>query len=179
MLKSLREGFRHYADFRGRSTRAMFWNFVVATHLVIWLCMLPALVEFMKFYHFLLQDVRFVSLFLDSKTLALAYDTSMVECVVKELGEEYFAGGVAELWPVLLGLVLGCVAALAVAVPTLAVTVRRLRDAGKSPWWVLPPVLTMVPLPVVCHLASVLSLVTLVFCCLRSKEELPPLPPEN
>ncbi len=174
MCKALINGFRHYTDFRGCASRAEFWNFIIATHLLVLLCMLPAFVEFMKFYNFLLHDVRFI----DELALVLgepaAFRQEAFGAVVKDLAEEYFAGGGESYWLELGGMLLGTLLMLVVFVPTVSVTVRRLRDAGQSPWWVLAPIFSW--LPYVGTLAAVLSLVTLVFCCMGSRGQLPAVP---
>lgn len=122
MIKALKEGFLHYVDFSGRSTRAMFWNFVVGTHLLILLCMLPAMLEFFRFYDFLLHDTRFIDTVFGGGMIA----SDAVMAVVQELGQEYSAVH-GPFYSELAGMVLGTVLALAVLIPTVAITVRRLR----------------------------------------------------
>lgn len=172
MFRALLNGFRNFADFRGRTARAEFWNFVVATHLVIMLLMLPAFVDFMKFWHFMLEDVRFLDVL--AGVLVGDVGAEALEPIATELVTEYYSEGLPMLTVV--GAVLSCVVALLVLVPTISMTMRRLRDAGQSPWWVLPPVLSMLPLPFVVSVAQMLSLVTLVFCCFSSRTELPEVP---
>ena len=172
MIKALKEGFLHYADFSGRATRAMFWNFVVGTHLLILLCMLPAMLEFFRFYDFLLHDTRFIDLILGDGMIAP--DAIMV--VVQELGQEYAAAH-GPFYPELTCVVLGAVLALVVLLPTVSITVRRLRDAGCSVMWVWPPVISLLPIPYISTLAVLLSLVTLVMCCMPTRELLPDVPP--
>lgn len=176
MIKALKEGFLHYADFNGRTTRAGFWNFVVGTHMLILLCMLPALLEFFRFYDFLLHDVRFVELIFGGGMVAPELlDVGAVGSVVKELAEEYMAAH-GPFYSELVGMALGGGLALVVVLPTVAITVRRLRDAGCGVMWVLPPVLSLLPIPYVGTLAMLLSLVTFVMCCLPTREQLPAVP---
>ena len=172
MIKALKEGFLHYADFSGRATRAMFWNFVVGTHLLILLCLLPAMWEFFRFYDFLLHDTRFIDRILGDGMIA----PDSIMSVVQELGQEYAAAH-GPFYPELLGMVLGAVLALAVLLPTVSITVRRLRDAGCSVMWVWPPVISLLPIPYISTLAVLLSLVTLVMCCMPTREQLPAVPP--
>ncbi len=172
MIKALKEGFLHYVDFSGRSTRAMFWNFVVGTHLLILLCMLPAMLEFFRFYDFLLHDTRFIDTIFGGGMVA----SDTVMAVVQELGQEYAAVH-GPFYLELAGMVLGTVLALAVLIPTVAITVRRLRDAGYSVMWVWPPVISLLPVPYISTLAVLLSLVTLVMCCMPTREQLPAVPP--
>lgn len=177
MIKALKEGFLHYADFSGRTARAGFWNFVVGTHLLILLCMLPALLEFFRFYDFLLHDVRFAELiFGGGMVTPESLDVEAMGSVLQELAGEYMAAH-GPFNAELVGMVLGGVLALVVLLPTVAITVRRLRDAGCSVMWVLPPVLSLLPVPYVSTLAMLLSLVTLVMCCLPTREQLPAVPP--
>lgn len=179
MFSALADGFRHYADFRGRTARAGFWNFVVATHLLVLLCLLPAIVEFMKFYDFMLHDTRFLDVLIPMLSDLTVLDTAALENVALELGGEYMAGGAEQFMLPLVGMVMGSVVALVVLVPTIAITVRRLRDAGQNPWWVLPPLVSFLPLPFVGSLATMLSLVTLVLCCMPTREQLPAVPGGN
>lgn len=172
MIKALKEGFLHYADFSGRTTRAMFWNFVVGTHLLIMLCMLPAMLEFFRFYDFLLHDVRFLDRILGDGVI----DPDAIMAVAQELGLEY-AVEHGPFYTELVGMVLGAVLALAVLLPTVAITVRRLRDAGCSVMWVWPPVLSVLPIPYLSTLSLLLSVVTLVMCCMPTREQLPAVPP--
>lgn len=172
MIKALKEGFLHYADFSGRATRALFWNFVIGTHLLILLCMLPAMLEFFRFYDFLLHDTRFIDLILGDGMIA----SDAVMAVVQELGQEYAAAH-GPFYLELAGMVLGAVLALVVLLPTIAITVRRLRDAGCSVMWVWPPVLSLLPIPYLSTLALLLSAVTLVMCCMPTREQLPDVPP--
>lgn len=175
MIKALTDGFRRYADFSGRTTRAYFWNFVVATHLLIILCALPAIVEFMKFWRFALEDVRLMDTILQANTSAETQEAMVT--VLTELATEYFANGLPMV--AIGGLVLSGILAIVCLLPTISITVRRLRDAGVSPWWVLPPVCCVVPVPLLATLAQILCLVTLVLCSLPTRNELPAVPPQN
>lgn len=183
IFKSLGEGFRCYACFRGRMARANYWNFVISTHLLIFLLLLPAFVEFMRFYRFMLEDVRMLDLLaavLDSLTTSanlsfVDFEESALQ-LVKELGEEYLAAGNRDLTWAIGGLVAASVMGLVILLPTISATVRRLRDAGRSVWWVLPPLLAVLPIPFVGTVMQLLALVTLVMCCMGSKPELPNIP---
>jgi len=76
-------------DFRGRTGRAGFWNFVIATHLVIILLMVPAYVEFLHFFRFAMEDVR-----VQDMMVQVAEQTAPVESllpVMNELADEYLA----------------------------------------------------------------------------------------
>ena len=182
MIQALKHGFVHYADFRGRSSRAEFWGFIVTTHLLVLLCLMPAFLEFLKFYNFMLHDVRFLDVFMpilsDTGGLGLSESDKMeLATVVHELAEEFFAGGFSQLAPTVAGAVMGSLLALVILLPTLSIMVRRLRDAAYSPWWVLPPVCCLLPIPFVGTIASLLSLATFVLCCMPSREPLLPVPP--
>lgn len=175
MIKALIDGFRRYVDFRGRTGRAGFWNFVIATHLVIILLMVPAYVEFLRFFRFALEDVRMQELMVQ-----VAEQTAPAESLLpmmNERVEEYLAHAGNLLLP-MVGLLLSAVLALVCLVPTVAVTVRRLRDAGQSVWWVLAPIGSMLPVPFLSTCCIVLSLVVLVLCCMptRVAPALPEIP---
>ncbi len=183
IFKSLGEGFRGYACFRGRMARANYWNFVISTHLLILLLLLPAFVEFMKFYRFMLEDVRVLDLLatvLDSLTTRANLSSVDLEesalRLVKELGEEYLAAGNRDFTWAIVGLVAASVMGLVILLPTISATVRRLRDAGQSVWWILPPLLVVLPIPFVGTVTQLLTLVTLGMCCMASKPELPGIP---
>ncbi len=183
MLHALIDGFRRYADFRGRTSRSGFWNFIVATHLLVLLCMLPALVEFLRFYRFILQDERLLEWVMSNMQPEASLATQLPDptvpvTVVSELSEEYLVLH-GPFYLELMFMVLGAVLAVVCLLPSLAVTVRRLRDAGQSVWWVLPPVVCLLPVPVLPCIAAVLCLVTLVLCCLPGRAPLPPLPGNN
>ncbi len=176
IFTSLAEGFRGYACFHGRMARASFWNFVISTHLLIFLLLLPAFVEFMKFYRFMLEDSRVLDLLTARVNPALIDLEEYLARTVLELGEEYLAAGNHDFtWPIV-GLVAACVVGVVVLLPTISATVRRLRDAGQSVWWVLPPLMAVLPIPFVGMVAQLLTLVTLGMCCMASKPELPDIP---
>lgn len=162
-------------DFRGRTSRAGFWNFVVVTHLVIILLMVPAYVEFLSFFRFAMEDVR-----VQDMMVQVAEQTAPVENlipVMSELSEEYMAHAGSLLLP-MGGMVLSVLLALVCLVPTIAITVRRLRDAGQSVWWVLAPIGALLPVPFLSTCCMMLSLAVLVLCCLPTRAEtaLPEIP---
>jgi uncharacterized membrane protein YhaH (DUF805 family) len=66
----------------------------------------------------------------------------------------FLAFGAADIAGGLFGLPLASVAAALLAVPVAAATVRRLRDAGRSPWW---PLVLLVPLVGPFALAALLA----------------------
>lgn len=176
VFKALAEGFRGYVCFRGRMTRASFWNFVITTHLLIFLLLLPAFVEFMKFYRFMLEDSRILDLLTARVNPASIDLEEYLVQIVQELGAEYLAAENHDFtWPIV-GLVAACVMGVVVLLPTISATVRRLRDAGQSVWWVLAPLAALLPVPFVGVVAQLLTLVTLALCCMASKPELPDIP---
>ena len=161
-------GFRHYADFSGRDARGLYWEFIVGTHAVLVLLALPAYVALLMalpdflcelLSTFTPEEVEDVFFMLRNEEFSLFISSYFSEFLAGNLCATgcLFAAGV---W------------ALIIMLPTVAATVRRLRDAGQSPWWVLPPCFSLVPL--LGSVASVLSVVTLVFCCFRSAP--PPVP---
>lgn len=60
------------------------------------------------------------------------------------------------------GMILRIIWGLGVLVPSLAVTVRRLRDAGRDPWCVLLPLIPIVGV-----------IILLIFCAQASKADAP------
>lgn len=153
---SLIHGYRHYADFTGRDTRRQFWGFILASILIGILLTLPILFSIghliaATFHAAIQQNVR---------------PEAPPIPVSEEIVRMIFHKGVVIIIFAILNILWG----LANIVPLIATTVRRLRDAGYSPWWVLPPIFTFSPLlPLTGSLSgwvSLLSLVTLVLCCL-------------
>lgn len=162
MINGLLHGFRHYFDFSGRDSRSLFWGFIISTQLITIVPLaLPVVIAFMFemceplqsfFSNMSLLDCDeladyasefFGAYFADSRMLRYVYVYSL---------------GAATLWWVL------------IFIPTIAATVRRLRDAGQSPWWALS--LFLCHVPAVSRLACVLSVVTLILCCFNSCDSL-------
>ena len=178
-MNNLLHGFRHYVDFRGCDTRSQFWGFVIATHLVGIILLIPFLTSFMECYRAMLQDpmiqntlMGMIELAADQEEFARVMQDELMPQVEQFLETYYanFAGGhPLAFW----GLVLGLIWAVAILLPTAAATVRRLRDAGQSPLWVLGPVAMLLPIAVVSHVGMLVSIVTLVFCCLGSARQEP------
>lgn len=169
MKHGLLHGFRHYADFSGRDSRRVFWNFIIATHLVFILLLLPGIAALLAFWRTLLEDEFIVqtlayALMGDMQCLFEAEVLAAVQDVASEFwGDPWGDHPAACLFSLLAGLW-----ALAIIVPSLSATARRLRDAGYSPWWA-----AVFPLSAVCPLmlGVVLSVVGLVLCCLPGAPE--------
>lgn len=163
-------GFRHYADFTGRDSRSRYWVFITSTQLVLVLLAMPAFVAFAGDLRELLQD------FLLGQCVGMGPEELLNMEVMRPLVEdyfgEYFSAFGAEHSVATYFLLADVAWALLITIPTIAATVRRLRDAGQSLWWVLPPCLSFVPYIGV--FATMLSIVTLALCCFGSA--LPPLP---
>lgn len=133
MFRGLIEGFRHYADFRGCSTRAQATSFLVGSHLIVVLLLLPAIVELLQFWRFAVEDVRFYDMLQVHPTFAL--HTEAIGPVLKELWGEYCSGN---CYPGLMwgSLVSACVFSLVLVVPTISIIVRWRNSAAVS----LPPI---------------------------------------
>ena len=176
-MSSLCHGFRHYIDFSGRDNRALFWGFIISTHVIFCLLLIPV---FICFPLACFSLIRFLLECVGSAAGAGAASPSLTTP---------FAG-LSSMYPNLIACGASVLVAylwlLAIVVPTISATVRRLRDAGQSPWWVLPPCLVLAPsaplLGSIGWLALPLCCVTFVLCCLPSKPvtadkgSLPPLP---
>lgn len=158
-MSSLLHGFRHYATFTGRDTRATYWGFIVSTHLIFILLLLPCIYTFMSCVEEFLNQPGVVPLLL---TAAEGNAAAMDELL--DQSREFAAA--QRPYP-LLTLVATAAAVLwgfAIILPTISATMRRLRDAGQSPWWAIPPLLSFMPL--LGGFCTLLSLVTLVLCLL-------------
>lgn len=167
-MNSVFHGFRHYADFGGRDTRSAYWSFIICTHLISILLLLPfcytvisAVWEFMTQPE-ILQLIRSAGEGNSAATdeiIQAATDFSVQRPAPLFVIITFW---VAFLWGVV------------IILPTICATVRRLRDAGYSPWWAAAPWLVWVPaLGLLCAL---LSLVTLVLCLLPTAQLQTPEP---
>lgn len=159
-MKGFIHGFRHYIDFAGRDSRSLFWGFIIGTHLVFLLLLIPLLVFLVRF----VLGMQHALLLPDGPKTCPAELAELVRGCSQQ-------GGVTAL--LCLCAALGWL--LVILLPTVAATVRRLRDAGQSPWWVLPPVLSCLPIASFLGLWPLLfSLVTLVLTCLPTRPAIPP-----
>ncbi len=178
-MNNLLHGFRHYVDFRGRDTRSQFWGFVITTHLVEIILFIPFLTSLMECYKAMLQDLTIQSTLMEMVDLVadqgeftrVMQDELMPQ--VEQFLETYYANFAGEYPLAFWALVLGIVWAVVILLPTAAATVRRLRDAGQSPLWVLGPVAMLLPSAIVSPVGMLVSIVTLVFCCLSSARREP------
>lgn len=186
MLQAFREGFGRYACFSGRTSRRPFWIFVSVTQLVLALVALPLLVLGFEALLYLSDELTYLLMggmgagatpeqVLELWDASRGMTEDLLDCTWGYMGD---------LWmeqPALYASSAGVfvVLALVLACPTLAICVRRLRDAGRSPWWVLAFVAACLPLPGVMELGFLISLYVLRLCALPSVSDpqLPKLPP--
>lgn len=176
-MKSLLQGFRQYADFSGTTPRRSFWEFVSVSQLILIILLIPAFCFFSEFYHEVINDPRVQALILDI--------VQTQEILYQEL-----AGLVAEIWQSFAGDILtthtttlictgGAIAwGAIICIPTLAITARRLQDAGHSRWWICPIILLCIPLPIIADIGFIGSIITLIYCSQESRgqDSLPPIP---
>lgn len=128
--------FKRYADFEGRSRRMEFWMFQLLNLIVALVFAGPFFFSFM------------------GASMAAAGNPA----AEAQLAENIFAGG---LGLSTIGLGLYAIYALAVIIPSIAVTVRRFHDRDMSGWWYLG--LTLAGLiPFVGFLGSIAMLVFMV-----------------
>lgn len=181
MIQSLREGFGRYADFSGRTQRRPFWYFITLTQLVLLAVGLPLLLIVFRSLLFLSDDLGVTLMGAVGRGATpeeLVRDWVHPQDLLSDTW--YYAG---QLWMEQPGLYLmsavltGAVAVL-ICCPSLAVTARRLRDAGRSPWWASAFVMACLPLPGILELGCLLSLYTLRLCALPTQPQktLPPVP---
>ncbi len=181
-MKAIINGFRQYAYFSGTTNRRDFWEFIILTHIITVLLLLPAWWLFLQLFSEIINDPRILDLlFATTQTTPdEAYNiicneltTALADiCIpfVQHAPTDYplilICTAIALLW----GLIL--------IVPTLAIIARRLADAGHSRWWVLPPGALCIPLPIVADIALIGSIVTFILCCQASRHntELPRVP---
>lgn len=181
MFAAVIHAFRHYADFSSRDPRALYWKFISISHLILIALAFPMFLVLLEFTENLLYAVL-------CEIPPELFQNQQINQVIQELPnldlEQIFASEFEyythpwEHFPVAMGLfVAACVWGLSILLPTISATVRRLRDAGQSPLWVIPPCLCLIPLLSVQLIAVSLSLVTLVFCLLDSQDRATIPPP--
>lgn len=173
-MKALLHGFRHYADFSGRDSRSVFWGFIVLTHMIFMLLLLPGIWVLMKFWRALLADdyiVQTIALeVIENGRAESLFDADML-AAVQEVAQGFFANVWQEYMVPCLFTLLAGLWLLIILLPTVSASARRMRDAGINPWWVLTlPLSQLVP----GDLGIILGLVWLVLCCLPSKAETRP-----
>jgi len=167
---------RHYADFKGRCSRKPFWMFVVTTHICLMLLFTPLLMAATGVYCNLLIGHPDFNTFAES--LALQDDFTQVHAeilcdmfcdIAQEGAELLLAEHLASVVCAGIGVLLG----LFLFVPSLSITVRRMRDAAQSPWWVYLSLMSFLPLPIASQLGALFSIVVFILCWLPSKPAAP------
>ncbi|MFN8156617.1 MAG: DUF805 domain-containing protein [Candidatus Nanopelagicales bacterium] len=109
-VEAIKLGFKKYARFEGRATRAEYWWWYLFTALVV--------------------GVFYVLLFI---VIGIAAGTSSTSVSADGTSSTQLSGGSGALFAVV-GLVFAVVV-LALFIPTISVLVRRLHDTDKSGWW--------------------------------------------
>lgn len=180
MFASLLHALRRYADFRGRTPRRPFWEFVTLSQGTVLFLLLPAWFLLLDVLRAALESPRvldvIVAMVQSPQDAPLLLREDLPEAL-RPYGEELLHVTLPESPFTLCCTALSLLLALFFLLPTLSITVRRLRDGGHSAWWVLLPCLTFIPLPLLADLALAGSIVTLIFCCQDSvSPTLPPLP---
>ena len=117
--------FKQYADFKGRARRREFWwftliNFIIMVVFMIFM-MVPVMKEMLNNPE-LLESMAGSSSF-DTAAYSDEY-TKMVYSIMMKSTAFYIY----------------CIYSLAVLLPSLAVSVRRLHDTGRNGWWCLMPI---------------------------------------
>lgn len=168
-MKALIHGFRHYADFKSRDSRAVFWKFIISTHLILILLLAPTIYSLLHIFQDILQDEGFINAAIVPASIGTQIDAAELANIIRPIVES----SIAELGAIFtisrIGLFMAMLWALAILLPTYSAITRRLRDAGQSPWWVLPTVISIVPvISFISGVAALLSLATLVLCLLPS-----------
>lgn len=167
-MKALLHGFRHYFDFTGRDRREVFWRFIGITQAVLVCLLLPACITLMVFWHELMGNAwaldAMVHLIQRPSHAALAdlYETLL------EIASDYFSDPLSSYPWTCLATAAAALWGLLIYIPTLSAISRRLRDAGQSLWWVAPPAMACLPLPLVMDVGILLSIGTLVMCARAS-----------
>lgn len=169
-MKGLIHGFRHYAVFSGRDSRSLFWGFIIWSHLIGILFILPMAWLVGEFFRAFVAN-------LGSIDVSNEQNSELVVEIFKSTLTETF-GQSPMLYPVAATCALiATLWSLICIIPSIATTVRRLRDAGQSPWWIIAPCTAWVPM--VGYISSLLSFVVLVFCFFPSKSDVPGVPGDD
>lgn len=182
MLASLLHALRHYADFRGFTPRKLFWEFITLSQGAVILLLLPAWLLLLEFLRAVLESPRVLDVLVamvsqpQDAPLLLRED---LPDALRPYGEELLHETLPDSPFTLCCTALSLLLALFFLLPTLSITVRRLRDSGHSAWWVLPPCLAFIPLPLLADIALVGTIVTLIFCCQESAAPTLPPPPQK
>lgn len=125
--------FKRYADFTGRSRRMEFWMFQLLNFIVAAVLVGPFMVSVIN------------------ASIAAGGQPASDQAIVEEL----MAGGMGLS---MIGMMLYGIYGLAIIIPSIAVTVRRLHDRDMSGWWYLGVVVATF-IPLVGFLASIAFLV--------------------
>lgn len=176
-MKSLLQGFRQYADFSGKTPRRPFWEFVSISQLILIILLIPAFCAFLEFYQEVINDPRIQGLVVDMVQSQEILYQELAELVV-EIWQS-FAGDILTTHTSALICTGGAIVwGAIICIPTLAITARRLHDAGHSRWWICPVILLCIPLPIIADIGFIGSIITLIFCSQEShgKDTLPPIP---
>lgn len=176
MIQALREGFGRYADFSGRTTRRPFWYFITVTQLVLLIVGVPLLLLLFRAMLFLSDALGMTLIGALGRGVTperLVHDWVRPMDLLADTWQY-----IGELWmeqPVLylVSAVLTVAITVLIFCPSLAITARRLRDAGRSPWWAAAFVMACLPIPGIMELGCLLSLYTLRLCALPTKREMP------
>lgn len=172
-MKDVCNAFRRYADFSGRMTRREFWNFIGATHSLFILLLLPPIIVLLEWTQSLLEN----PLVLDAIVAIIENPAETHGIVEEELlpelhseAADFFLHDFPTQHPLATASsALALLWLLALVVPTLSATVRRLRDAGQSPFWVLAVPLSCIPEPFCSSMGLMLSFVLFILCLQPTK----------
>ena len=167
---------RHFAQFGGRSNLLEFWTFLTWSHLAIILLLVPAWFAFLGFASGMLEDVRVlagIEGIINDPASVQAIWQEVLRPLVLEHADDYLAN----LWPAhafaLICTGISALLILLLVLPTLTLTVRRLRDAGKGFYWALLPFISLVPWAPCLYAGLVSALLLFIFVCLPSRPSLP------
>lgn len=157
-MNFLRYGFCHYVTFTGRDSRPTYWGFIISTHLILILLLLPLFHTLITSMEEFLKQPEMVQLLLSAG--------NGNEAAMAELQEQANDFVISIEYPALTSIatLAAFLWSVSIMLPTMSATVRRLRDAGQSPLWVIAPLLSCIPL--LGGLFGLLSLVTMILCLL-------------
>ena len=115
--------FKQYVDFKGRARRREFWWFTLINFIIAFILMIFMMVPMIKG---MLNDPDMMEAIND----AGIYGSSALD-------DEY----TMQMYSMMMhtpAFYVYCIYCLLILLPSLAVTVRRLHDTGRSGWWIIP-----------------------------------------
>lgn len=115
--------FKQYADFKGRARRREFWWFTLINFIIMFVMMIFMMVPMVKG---MINDPEMMEAINDAGVYG---STALDDDYTKQMYSLMMHSTAFYVY---------CIFCLLILLPSLAVTVRRLHDTGRSGWWFVP-----------------------------------------